>query len=121
MMNRISRFINKEKLSKTRAWANEHALIRYVLVFLTIAYVLATYKIQFMDWYDNNIMPILGYFISNIWIRLLTFILCVVAIYDIQIAISLYSEGVIRKLCHMTYKTVIFMEGCIQLLGNFFL
>ena len=83
MMNRISRFINKEKLSKTRAWANEHALIRYVLVFLTIAYVLATYKTQFMAWYDNNIMPILGYFISNIWIRLLTFILCVVAIYDI--------------------------------------
>ena len=58
MMNRISRFINKEKLSKTRAWANEHALIRYVLVFLTIAYVLATYKTQFMAWYDNNIMPI---------------------------------------------------------------
>lgn len=83
MMNRISRFINKEKLTKTRAWANEHALIRYVLVFLTIAYVLATYKTQFMAWYDNNIMPILGYFISNIWIRLLTFILCVVAIYDI--------------------------------------
>lgn len=83
MMNRISRFINKEKLSKTRAWANEHALIRYVLVFLTIAYVLATYKTQFMAWYDNKIIPILGYFISNIWIRLLTFILCVVAIYDI--------------------------------------
>lgn len=83
MINRISHFINKEKLSKTRAWANEHALIRYVLVFLTIAYVLATYKTQFMAWYDNNIMPILGYFISNIWIRLLTFILCVVAIYDI--------------------------------------
>jgi hypothetical protein len=82
-MNRISRFINKEKLTKTRAWANEHALIRYVLVFLTIAYVLATYKTQFMSWYDNNIMPILSYFISNIWIRLLTFILCVVAIYDI--------------------------------------
>lgn len=77
----VKRFINK--LSKVITWANEHALIRYVLVFLTIAYVLATYKTQFMAWYDNNIMPILGYFISNIWIRLLTFILCVVAIYDI--------------------------------------
>lgn len=83
MMNRISRFINKEKLSKTLVWANEHALISYLLLCLAISYALVTYKTQFMAWYDGNIMPILGYFISNIWLELLTFILCIVAIYDI--------------------------------------
>ncbi|MBR4924342.1 MAG: hypothetical protein IKZ61_01165 [Prevotella sp.] len=83
MMNRISRFINKEKLSKTLVWANEHALISYLLLCLAISYALVTYKTQFMAWYDDNIMPILGYFISNIWLGLLTFILCIVAIYDI--------------------------------------
>lgn len=38
MMNRISRFINKEKLSKTLVWANEHALISYLLLCLAISY-----------------------------------------------------------------------------------
>ena len=54
-MNRISRFINKEKLSKTLVWANEHALISYLLLCLAISYALVTYKTQFMAWYDDNI------------------------------------------------------------------
>ena len=114
MMNRISHFINKEKLSKTRVWANEHALIRYVLVFLTIAYVLATYKTQFMAWYDNNIIPIIGLFISNIWIVLLTFILIVIAIcdivkryraryqYDKRILLILFFVSVVLAYCRLS-------------------
>lgn len=114
MMNRISHFINKEKLSKTRVWANEHALIRYVLVFLTIAYVLATYKTQFMAWYDNNIIPIIGLFISNIWIVLLTFILIVIAIcdivkryraryqYDVKVILSLFFVSIVLIVCRLS-------------------
>ena len=82
-MNKISRFVNNKKLSKIRAWANEHALIKYLILCLAIAYVLVAYKTQYMTWYDNNIIPILNCFISNIWISLLTFILIIIGIYDI--------------------------------------
>ena len=82
-MNRIRRLINNEKLSKIRAWAKEHALIKYLIICLVITYVLMTYKTQYMAWYDNNIIPILSCFISSIWSSLLTFILIIIAIYDI--------------------------------------
>ena len=98
-----------EELSNIWVWAKEHAVIKYVTICLTIAYALVTYKTQYMAWYDDNIMPILCHFISNNWIRLLTFILIVIVIYDIRrkyVVRYQYDKKVILTLFFVSYILV---------------
>lgn len=113
-MSRIRQFIKKEELSKIRAWIKEHALIEYIILCLAITYVLVTYKTQYMAWYNKNLIPIIGLFISNIWIVLLTFILIVIAIcdivkkyraryqYDVKVILSLFFVSIVLIVCRLS-------------------
>ena len=113
-MSRIRQFIKKEELSKIRAWIKEHALIEYIILCLAITYVLVTYKTQYMAWYNKKLIPIIGLFISNIWIVLLTFILIVIAIcdlvkryraryqYDVKVILSLFFVSIVLIVCRFS-------------------
>lgn len=113
-MSRIRQFIKKEELSKIRVWVKEHALIEYIILCLAITYVLVTYKTQYMAWYNKNLIPIIGLFISNIWISLLTFILIVIAIcdivkryraryqYDVKVILLLFFASIVLIVCRLS-------------------
>ncbi|MBQ2174215.1 MAG: hypothetical protein II453_03770, partial [Alphaproteobacteria bacterium] len=113
-MSRIRQFIKKEELSKIRVWVKEHALIEYIILCLAITYVLVSYKTQYMAWYNKNLIPIIGLFISNIWISLLTFILIVIAIcdivkryraryqYDVKVILSLFFVSIVLIVCRLS-------------------
>lgn len=86
-------------------WAMEHGLIKNLILCLFIVYVLVTYNSQYMTWYNENIIPILGHFESNIWIFILSFIMIFVAIYDIVIKVKVcyqYDKKVMLPLCTVT-------------------
>ena len=113
-MSRIRQFIKKEELSKIRVWVKEHALIEYIILCLAITYVLVTYKTQYMAWYNKKLIPIIGLFISNIWIVLLTFFLIVIAIcdivkryraryqYDVKVILSLFFVSIVLIVCRLS-------------------
>lgn len=113
-MSRIRQLIRKEELSKIRVWVKEHALIEYLILCLAITYVLVTYKTQYMAWYNKNLIPIIGLFISNIWISLLTFILIVIAIcdivkryraryqYDVKVILLLFFASIVLIVCRLS-------------------
>lgn len=82
-MNRMRQISNKIKHSKVSAWVKEQGFGKYLILCLIITYFLVSYNSQYMAWYNENVLPIFGHFVSNIWIILLTIILIVIAIYDI--------------------------------------
>ena len=79
-MRKIKQYI---KPSKIIAWANEHNIVRFLIICLTIIYFLEAYNSPFMDWYNDNVIPILAHFIPNFWSILITFFLIIIAFFDI--------------------------------------
>ncbi|MCQ2959995.1 MAG: KAP family NTPase [Bacteroidales bacterium] len=111
-MGKINQFTNK--LSKVRTWAKEHDLMTYLILCLTITYILVAYNSQYMSWYDENTLPILSYFIPNIWISLLTFVLIIIAIcdisrkcganyqYDKKVILTLFFLSIVLIICRLS-------------------
>ncbi|KJJ87145.1 hypothetical protein M573_110066 [Prevotella intermedia ZT] len=79
-MCKIKQYI---KPSKIIAWANEHNIIRFLIICLITIYFLVAYNSPFMDWYNDNVIPIIAYFIPNFWSILITFFLIIIAFFDI--------------------------------------
>lgn len=106
--------MNMVKLSKIRVWANEHILMKYLVICLTITYALVAYNSQYMSWYDRTIMPIISCFISDVWITSLTSFLIVIAIYDIvrkygvryqydkNVILTLFSISIVLIVCRLS-------------------
>lgn len=82
-MCKIKQYLNKEKLSNARNWANEHGVVGYLVVCLAVIYALLAYKSLFMSWYGDYVVPVLERFIPNLWSILLTFVLVFFAIFDL--------------------------------------
>ncbi len=121
-MGKINQFTNK--LSKVRTWAKEHDLMTYLILCLTITYILVAYNSQYMSWYDENILPILSHFISNIWISLLTFILVIIAICDIVRKYGMnyqYDKKVILPLFFLSIILIVYrLSGIYDYVSWFF-
>lgn len=82
-MCKIKQYLNKEKLSNARSWANEHGVVGYLVVCLAVIHALVAYKSLFMSWYGDYVVPVLERFIPNLWSILLTFVLVFFAIFDL--------------------------------------
>ena len=82
-MCKIKQYLNKEKLSNARSWANEHGVVGYLVACLAVIYALLAYKSLFMSWYGDYVVPVLERFIPNLWSILLTFVLVFFAIFDL--------------------------------------
>ena len=82
-MCKIKQYLNKEKLSNARSWANEHGVVGYLVVCLAVIYALVAYKSAFLSWYGDYVVPVLERFIPNLWSILLTFVLVFFAIFDL--------------------------------------
>ena len=82
-MCKIKQYLNKEKLSNARNWANEHGVVGYLVVCLAVIYALLAYKSAFLSWYGDYVVPVLERFIPNLWSILLTFVLVFFAIFDL--------------------------------------
>lgn len=80
MMIRVDRFVNIKELSKIGAWVKEQGFVKYLILCLVVIYFLASYKSLYLAWYDENVMPIISLFVSNILVNLLTIILIVINI-----------------------------------------
>lgn len=113
-----------DKLLKAGMWAKEHNLMTYLILCLTITYILVAYNSQYMSWYDENILPILSHFISNIWISLLTFILVIIAICDIVRKYGMnyqYDKKVILPLFFLSIILIVYrLSGIYDYVSWFF-
>jgi KAP family P-loop domain protein (fragment) len=108
-MCKIKQYLNKEKLSNARSWANEHGVVGYLVACLAVIYALLAYKSLFMSWYGDYVIPVLGRFIPNLWSILLTFVLVFFAIFDLAKKYRMryqYDNKVILALPVVTYLLV---------------
>ena len=108
-MYKIKHYLNKEKLSNARSWANEHGVVGYLVVCLAVIYALVAYKSVFMDWYGGYVIPVLERFIPNLWSALLTFVLVFFTIFDLAKKYRIryqYDNKVIIALPVVTYLLV---------------
>lgn len=108
-MYKIKHYLNKEKLSNARSWANEHGVVGYLVACLAVIYALLAYKSLFMSWYGDYVVPVLERFIPNLWSILLTFVLVFFAIFDLAKKYRMryqYDNKVIIALPVVTYLLV---------------
>jgi KAP family P-loop domain protein (fragment) len=108
-MCKIKQYLNKEKLSNARNWANEHGVVGYLVACLAVIYALVAYKSVFMDWYGGYVIPVLERFIPNFWSTLLAFVLVFFAIFDLVKKCRIryqYDNKVIIALCVVAYLLV---------------
>lgn len=108
-MYKIKQYLNKEKLSNARSWANEHGVVGYLVVCLAVIHALVAYKSLFMSWYGGYVIPVLERFIPNLWSALLTFVLVFFTIFDLAKKYRIryqYSNKVIIALPVVAYLLV---------------
>lgn len=78
-----NKILSKDTLTELKTWTKSHGLVKFLIVGLTITYVLVGYNTPIMSWYNTKAIPVLNLFVPNFWIDLITFILIFIAGCDI--------------------------------------